>query len=92
MLQQISHMFWSTTFEKKPNEMMLSITCLTMRVVHIKVLHVGHRQLSWSNHAIRWTKWQTSTNISDNGANYVGAERELADYVQRGTEKGWKDI
>ena len=57
-------------------------TCLTVRAVHIEVVHKLDTD-SCLNAILRFIarRGETSTIISGNGKNFVGAEREFAEYV-----------
>ena len=64
-------------------------TCLTMRVVHIEVVPKLDTD-SCFNAVMRFIvrRGKPSTIISDNGTNFVGAEREFEEYVAMWNKEG----
>ena len=64
-------------------------TCLTMRAVHIEVVPKLDTD-SWLNAIMRFIarRGKPSTIISDNGKNFVGAERAIAEYVAAWNKEG----
>ena len=64
-------------------------TCLTMRAVHIEVVPKLDTD-SCLNAIMRFIarRGKPNTTISDNGTNFVGAEREFADYVGAWNKEG----
>ena len=64
-------------------------TCLTMRAVHIEVVPKLDTD-SCLNAIMRFIarRGKPSTIISDNGTNFVGAEREFAEYVAAWNKEG----
>ena len=68
-------------------------TCLTMRAVHIEVVPKLDTN-SCLNAIMRFIarRRKSSTIISDNGTNFVGAEREFAEYVAHGKKKELQNI
>ena len=68
-------------------------TCLTMRAVHIEVVPKLDTD-SCLNAIMRFIarRGKPNTIISDNGTNFVGAEKEFAEYVAAWNKKGSKNI
>ena len=64
-------------------------TCLTMRAVHIEVVPKLDTN-SCLNAIMRFIarRGKPSTNISDNGTNFVGVERQFAEYVAAWNKEG----
>ena len=64
-------------------------TCLTMRAVHIEVVPKLDTD-SCLNAIMRFIarRGKPNTIISDNGTNFVGAEREFAEYVEEWNKEG----
>ena len=64
-------------------------SCLTMRAVHIEVVPKLDTD-SCLNAIMRFIarRGKPSTIISDNGTNFVGAEREFAEYVAAWKKEG----
>ena len=64
-------------------------TCLTMRAVHIEVVPKLNTD-SCLNAIMRFIarRGKPNTIISDNGTNFVGAEREFAEYVAEWNKEG----